>query len=211
MKIAIIGSTGKTGMTLVPECLKRKHSVYALVRTPSKVPQQIRDDLLYHYFQGDVMNDSAVLATIENADVVISTVGSPDNAPTTVVQDTTTAVIKALKSLRHLRPNHPQPRLILLTSIGCNDEILKEASWGYNNIVKRFILDNVYDDLIKAEKILLNAAKEDPALQYVILQPPQLVPEPPTGKYVMMENRSGGGKAPRFQPKEAGDWLFDVC
>ncbi|KAI8815383.1 NADH(P)-binding-domain-containing protein [Cladochytrium replicatum] len=188
MKIAIIGSTGKTGINLVPECLKRNHSVYALVRTSSKVPEQIRDNPLYHMFQGDVKNDSAVLATIENADVVISAVGPPDNAPTTVVQDTTIAVLKALKSLK-MKPDLRRPRFILLTSGGCNDEIVKEASWGYQNIVKPHILDNVYDDLIKAEKILLDAGAEDPTLDYVILEPPQLVPVPPTGTYMMMENK----------------------
>ena len=39
MKIAVLGATGRTGRLLVPELVRRGHSVSVLVRDPDRLPR----------------------------------------------------------------------------------------------------------------------------------------------------------------------------
>jgi uncharacterized protein len=74
-KILILGATGALGSHVTQQAVLANHEVSTLVRTPSKLPAEIREKVAVH--QADIAKAPAsVLATIlRNHDVVITTAG----------------------------------------------------------------------------------------------------------------------------------------
>jgi len=74
-KILILGATGSLGRHVTQQAVLANHEVSTLVRTPSKLPAEIREKVAVH--QADIAKAPAsVLATIlRNHDVVITTAG----------------------------------------------------------------------------------------------------------------------------------------
>ena len=74
-KILILGATGSLGRHVTQQAVLANHEVSTLVRTPSKLPAEIREKVAVH--QADLAKvPASVLATLfRNHDVVITTAG----------------------------------------------------------------------------------------------------------------------------------------
>lgn len=74
-RILILGATGSLGRHVTHQAVSAKHEVSALVRTPSKLPAELREKVVAH--QADLASTSpSSLATIlQNHDAVINTAG----------------------------------------------------------------------------------------------------------------------------------------
>ena len=46
-KVLVLGATGPAGIILLRELLHRRHATIAYVRTPSKIPRDLKDSRLY--------------------------------------------------------------------------------------------------------------------------------------------------------------------
>jgi putative NADH-flavin reductase len=75
MKLAIFGATGTVGSELLTQALDAGHDVRALVRTPSKIPDQSPGLTVV---QGDVRDLAAAEETVDGCDAVLSTLGATD-------------------------------------------------------------------------------------------------------------------------------------
>jgi putative NADH-flavin reductase len=75
-KILILGATGSLGSHATQQAVLGNHEVSTVVRTPSKLPAEIRAKVAVH--QADLAKvPASVLATIlRNHDVVITTAGA---------------------------------------------------------------------------------------------------------------------------------------
>ncbi|MFG2577000.1 NAD(P)-dependent oxidoreductase [Streptomyces sp. NPDC048481] len=73
MKIAVLGSTGRTGRLLVARSLARGHDVVALARRPEQVGPHPAGSL--RVARADVGDPGSVRAAVEGADVVLSGLG----------------------------------------------------------------------------------------------------------------------------------------
>lgn len=91
MKIAIFGSTGRTGSELLRRALRDGHEVTALVRTLVAIPAQPGLTVV----QGDARDADVVAHVIKGADVVLSALGTDNN---TTLTDATTAIIAAMQA-----------------------------------------------------------------------------------------------------------------
>ena len=94
MKIAVLGATGRTGRLLVPELLRRGHSVSVLVRDPDRLPPEQGVGVVV----GDSRDPSALAELIKGADVVVSALGPTAAKETTLQRDTAAAVIDAMRT-----------------------------------------------------------------------------------------------------------------
>jgi putative NADH-flavin reductase len=94
MNIAVLGATGRTGRLLVPELVRRAHSVSVLVRDPDRHPpeQDVR------VVVGDSRDRQALAELIKGADVVVSALGPTASKEITLQRDTAAAVIDAMRS-----------------------------------------------------------------------------------------------------------------
>ena len=74
MKLAVFGATGTVGKALVQEALAANHTVTALVRSPEKIAA-FSDQV--NIVVGDYFDADARAQTLDEADVVLSTIGPP--------------------------------------------------------------------------------------------------------------------------------------
>ena len=72
MKVAIVGASGQTGHALIKEALARGHDVIAIARSPEKFTL---DDPKLEKRAGDGFDEASIVAALEGAEAVITTVG----------------------------------------------------------------------------------------------------------------------------------------
>lgn len=90
MKIALFGATGRVGREVLLLLLKNHIEVTVLVRDSTKVQPHNNLTVL----QGDARNTADIEHTLENADAVISALGTDR---TTVLTDSISHIIKTMK------------------------------------------------------------------------------------------------------------------
>jgi hypothetical protein len=91
MNVVLFGATGMIGSRVLKELVSRGHTVTAVVRDPSRVPNEPGVKAV----QGDVLNSATVEEIVKGADAVISAY-SPGSTPAVVV-DATRSLIAGLK------------------------------------------------------------------------------------------------------------------
>ena len=75
MKLAIFGSTGRTGLQLVSQALEQGFEVTALARSPEKLDQKHEK---LQVVEGDVMDFVSVERAIQGQDAVLCSLGMPN-------------------------------------------------------------------------------------------------------------------------------------
>ena len=75
MKVAILGAAGQTGTALIDEALARGHEVIGIARNPEKI---LSTDPRVIKRKGDAFVESEIVAALESAEAVITTVGKTD-------------------------------------------------------------------------------------------------------------------------------------
>lgn len=91
MNVVLFGATGVIGSRVSKELLSRRHMVTAVVRDPSRVPNEPGVKAV----KGDVLNTVEVAQVVKSADAVISAYGPGSNAAAIV--DATKSLIAGLK------------------------------------------------------------------------------------------------------------------
>ncbi|MGC1207170.1 MAG: NAD(P)H-binding protein [Ornithinimicrobium sp.] len=92
MKIAVLGSTGRSGMLLVRELLRRDHAVSVLVRNPTKLGD-LAPQVQVHV--GDSRNRTDLDRLVADVDAVVSTLG-PAAKEASLHTDTALALVAAM-------------------------------------------------------------------------------------------------------------------
>lgn len=94
MKIAVFGSTGKTGIQVVQQALEQGIEVKAFVRDPRKM--KIGNEKL-SLIQGDVVDAKTVDECVEGVDAVIVALGPKSDGTGNVMAEGTDNIIGAMK------------------------------------------------------------------------------------------------------------------
>src|SRR5438876_11441639 len=94
MKIAVIGSTGRTGRLVIEEGIRRQHAMTAFTRRPdafADIPG------LRAVVQGDGRNLEDIRRAVRGQDAVISIVAREGRGLTTVISDVTRAEVTTMR------------------------------------------------------------------------------------------------------------------
>ncbi|KAF2487589.1 hypothetical protein BDY17DRAFT_14303 [Neohortaea acidophila] len=76
MHILVFGGTGAVGLSFVQEALKAGHRLTLYVRSPSKLPKNVQQNINVHIVEGDFSDMEAVKKALnDGADVLVSFVG----------------------------------------------------------------------------------------------------------------------------------------
>jgi putative NADH-flavin reductase len=94
MRIAVLGGTGRTGLWLIRELLRRDHAVSALVRDPTKLGDLAPQG---EVLTGDSRNRADLDRLVANADAVVSTLG-PTAKEGSLHADTARALVAAMEA-----------------------------------------------------------------------------------------------------------------
>jgi putative NADH-flavin reductase len=168
LNIAILGSTGSTGLELMPKALKQSHKLHLLVRDPNRLPASIRANENVSIVQGTVTSTEQIKQIVHASDVTLICVGASENKPTTVHRDAVKSVLDAMET-----KTGPK-KIVLVTAAPVNTK--SEHSWIAKQIIN-MMLGEIFLDHIAAMELLF-ASKD---VEYIILEPGQTVPAKEVG------------------------------
>lgn len=92
MRVAVLGATGRTGLLLVGELLRRDHDVTVLVRSPDRLGELAAR---VRIVVGESRDRSALAELVVGADAVISTLG-PKGKDATLLRDTAAELVPVM-------------------------------------------------------------------------------------------------------------------
>ncbi|KAJ1949726.1 hypothetical protein FBU59_001015 [Linderina macrospora] len=185
MRIAVFGASRHTGQAVVEQALAKGNiDITALVRTPSKLPYTEEQLSKITVAQGDATNKDDVAKAIENADIIVTSLGATPTGLTSAndVGVEETAVAHILQAIKETRTEN-QPRIIMVSSTGV----------GYNHDVP-FILRGLYKIALATphkHKLVAETAIKESGVPYTIVRPALLTSGKLTGKYRAEHGASG--------------------
>ena len=172
MKLAIFGSTGKTGIELVKQALEQGHAVTAFVRDPARLT--IEDERI-STVTGDVVDPSSVAQAIQGQDAVICALGAGND-----LKKTTVRTIGTINIIRGMK-KHDVKRLIVVSAMGVGE------SWDSLSLVSKILFATLLKSSRDDHESQERAVKES-GLEWTIVRPSGLTDTPKTGNYEVGEN-----------------------
>jgi putative NADH-flavin reductase len=165
-RIAVIGSTGRTGRLVLDEGLRREYSITAFTRRPEELAKV---QGLRAVVAGDGRSREDIHEAVSGQDAIISIVGVTGRGPTTVMSDVMRAVIDSMRA-------SGVRRLVAVSA----SAIEGRRPWIVINLV-RWLLRKPYADFVRMERIVAESG-----LEWTIVRPPYLSNGPAT-RLVRME------------------------
>jgi len=166
VKLVIFGATGGTGRQLVEQALEQGHTVTTCVRMGSQL--EVAHPNL-HIFRCNVMDASAVLASVFDKDVVISALGSRGQGRPDLIQGTRN-ILAAMQECGVRRS-------FWVTSFGTG-ESYRQMGWFARNIIVKGFLRAAIEEKEIQEHLIRESDGE-----WTIVRPGGLTNGPRTGAY----------------------------
>lgn len=151
-KIIVFGATGNAGLSILERGVKEGYAVTAFVRTPSKLPDSLRNSVAI--VKGDVLKREQVEDAIKGHDFVLSALGTGwDRGPTTLMSEGCSNIVSGMKT-------HGVKKFALV-----GVESLIPGHW------KPFVLKHLIEDHQRQIDVL---NKEKDCIDWVAIMPPSL-------------------------------------
>lgn len=182
MRIVLFGANGATGRVLTGQALDGGHGVTAVTRRPAQFP--ITNDRL-DVVEADVHDPAAVDASLEGADVVLSTLGVPFTRKPITVYSAGVGNIVAAMHRRGLK------RLVVVSSSATEPHHHADGGFLLNRVLQPMVTATIgkttYADMRRMEE-LLRASD----LEWTIMRPSGLFDAPAVTRYELREDQAPG-------------------
>lgn len=175
MRIAVLGGTGRTGLLLIRELLRRDHEISVLVRDATKM-SDLAQQVEVH--TGDSRNRADLDRLVADADAVVSTLG-PTAKEGSLHTDTARALVAAMEAAG-------VGRFVGVSGAGI-DVPGDEKSLSAKVISK--IIQTVGGEVVK-DKPAEYAVYAATDLDWTLVRPPRIVEGEPTGRLEHHAHRS---------------------
>ena len=164
MKVAILGSTGFVGKILIHKAVAAGYQIKTLARHPEKL-YDICEKI--EIIQGSVFDPSAVEATIEGTEAVLSTIGPPQRNP-----GNPEPYEKAMIDIVRIMDKHGIKRYIHIG--GAVHEGGENETWNFNRKCLRFFLSLFGKQILVAKQLEWEVLKSSD-LDWTLIRPPRIV------------------------------------
>jgi uncharacterized protein YbjT (DUF2867 family) len=165
-RIVVMGGSRGIGLETVKALLRDGHKVVAFSRGAEKLKL---NDLKLLKISGDATNDGDVRTAVEQADIVVQTLGVPLNL--NLITGPINLFSSATKTLIPIMESKGIPRLIAVTGFGAGDS--EGAINCFQKIPFNFIFGHAYRDKSKQEEYIKNSG-----LDWTIVRPGILINAP---------------------------------
>lgn len=206
--ILLFGATGRTGIQILRA--KARHaqgadiSLHAFVRDASKLSETDRAACT-SVQRGDACVADDVSRAIDDTgcNVIMVTIGSPhlSKAANDVRERTAHAITEAVGD------RQGEIRVMLLSAVGAGESTIK-MGFGLGMLV-HFYLRHAMKDQTEQEGVFKKAYAEDNRKNLLIIRPPELVDDKPTGDVVTMEHDNM--KKFKIDRQDLAEWMLDAC
>lgn len=176
MRIAVFGSTGRTGREICGQAVERNLDVSALARTPLDL-SVLMDHM--RVIKGDVLEPDRVRRTLEDADAVVCALGNTLLQRNDPIESKGTGVI--VSAMEQLGID----RMILISAFGVGDS--REMMTPMHEKLLTTVLGPILEDKERQEELLTSSS-----LDWVVVRPVRLTRKDATGVYRVGEHLAPG-------------------
>jgi nucleoside-diphosphate-sugar epimerase len=180
--VGATGATGATGRLLVKELLNRGVSVRVIVRSPDRLPEDIRTNENLSVIHAAVLDlaDVEMARYVGGCDAVASCLGHNLSfrgiygRPRRLVTDATRRLCDAIKGNR---PGAPVRFVLMNTAGNSNRDIPERVSFAQSCAIRliRLLLPPHIDNENAADYLRTKVGKDDRAIEWVVVRPDSLV------------------------------------
>jgi putative NADH-flavin reductase len=178
MKITILGSTGFVGNVLIKKAIAAGYQVKTLARNPQKL-EEIKDEI--EIITGSIFESSSTEATIEGAEVVISTIGPPQRKPGDPLQ-----YEKAMKNIVSAMDKYGIKRYIHIG--GAAHQGGEKEVWNFSRKFLRLFLKLFGKQILVAKHLEWEVLKSSD-LDWTLVRPPRIANEVASGNLSANEKK----------------------
>jgi NAD(P)-dependent dehydrogenase (short-subunit alcohol dehydrogenase family) len=190
MTTLVVGASGATGRLLVEQLLNRGQNVRAIVRSPDKLPEIIKNHDNLSVIRASVLelSDAEMARQVNGCVAVVSCLGHNMSwkgiygQPRWLVTDATRRLCNAIKSNGSEKPT----KFVLMNTAGNSNRDLHEpVSFGQRGIIwlLRLLLPPHVDNENAADYLRTNIGQNDGAIEWVAVRPDSLINENKVTEY----------------------------
>jgi len=182
MKILIVGASGATGKLLVEQLLNQGHHVKAIVRSPEKLPENLKNSDHLTVISASVLDlsDEEMTQHVIGYDAVASCLGHNINfkgiygQPRRLVTDAAKRLCQAIKSNN---PKKPVKYVLMNTTGNRNRDLDEPISFAQKSVIGllRLLLPPHVDNEQAADFLRTSIGQNDKAIEWVAVRPDGLI------------------------------------
>tara|TARA_B100000029_G_scaffold258221_1_gene254894 strand:+ start:443 stop:1192 length:750 start_codon:yes stop_codon:yes gene_type:complete len=192
IKILITGATGATGKLLVNQLLENGHEVKAFARNEKKFNNETVNHKNLEIITNTVLDisEEELEKHTKKCDVIVSTLGhnlsfkGMFGNPRLLVSD---SIKRLSKTIEYKRINTPV-KIILMNTVGCKNEDLKEKVSFFENCVfflLRYLLPPHSDNEIAGNYLRTSVGQNNPNIEWVTVRPDSLINQEEISQYTI--------------------------
>ena len=180
MNILIVGATGATGRLLVEQLLDRGQFVKAIVRSPDKFPEAIRNHERLSVIQASILDlsDAEMAEHVKGCGAVASCLGHEGvySHPRRLVTDATRRLCKAIQVNR---PEIPVKFVLMNTAGYVNPDLSEHISFAQTCVILllRLLLPPHVDNEQAANFLRTEISMNNKAIEWSVVRPDDLINE----------------------------------
>jgi uncharacterized protein YbjT (DUF2867 family) len=178
---------------VIEQALERGYDVTAYARNPEKL-QKFADRI--RIVIGNIENVDEIGAAVLGQDAIISTLGTVNRKPNTVLSDGTARIIDAMKTADVYR-------CIIVTSLGCGDSVEKVPGFIFRELIVKRLAREVWADKNRQEDIIRRSG-----LDYTLVRPGGLRDGAKTGSYIVSNQTDDLPKNTMIYRADVADFLL---
>ena len=197
MATLLIGGTGSTGRLLLAQLLEREVEVRAIVRSPEKLPAELRTHKNLRLIRGSILDlrDVELSDAVRGCSSIHSCLGHTLSfkgifgPPRQLVTDATKRLYAAVK---RITPGEPV-RFVLMNTAACMDPAESDNFSNTHNFILtilRHLVPPHSDNEQAAAFLRSNVKSDDRWLQWVVVRPDTLIDEPKISPYDILSSPS---------------------
>ncbi len=181
MTILVVGASGATGRLLVKQLLDRGHNVKVIVRSPDKLPAEVRnhDRATVIHAGAWGLRDAELAGHVNGCEAVASCLGHNISfkgiygAPQMLVTDTTRRLCEAISSNK---PKSPVRFVLMNTAGNSNRDLQEKISFAEKCVVGfiRLLLPPHRDNESAADFLRTRVGQHHAAIEWVVVRPDTL-------------------------------------
>jgi len=190
MTVLVVGASGATGRLLVRQLLDRGRNVRAIVRSPERLPEDIRSRANFSVIPASLLelSDVEMSRHVDGCNAVASCLGHNLNfkgifgQPRRLVTDATRRLCNAIRANR---PREPVRFVLMNTAGNSNRDIPEKISFAQQCVVGlvRALVPPHLDNEKAADFLRTEVGQTDGDIQWSVVRPDSLLDEDQVSEY----------------------------
>lgn len=192
MTILVVGASGATGKLLVAQLLEREHQVRAIVRSPEKMPEALRNNPNLTLTKASLLelSDAEMAQQVKGCGAVASCLGHNltlkgiYGKPRRLVTD---AARRLCNAIRANQPEKTVKYVLMNTAGNSNRDLHEPISFGQKVIIGllRLLLPPHVDNEQAADHLRVNIGQGDAKIEWAVVRPDTLLDHDAVSDYTI--------------------------